>query len=189
MNTYLTDIKESNNKGLNEIYSKFYPILKNYILKNGGSEDDAQDCFQEALISTYKRLQRKEFEITTTFSTYIFNVGKFIWFKKAKKEESTIPIEDFRHGELEIIEETLKEESKFSLFQKGLKSLSQDCQKVLSYYFEGKNFNDIASLMNYTGSEYARRKKYLCAKSLAEYVKKDPMYRDLYLKTVVTTQV
>lgn len=181
MNTYLRDIKESNNKGLSDIYSKFYPILKNYILKNSGSEDDARDCFQEALISTFRRLQRKDFEIKTTFSTYIFNVGKFIWFKKVKSKETFIPIEEFKHGELEKIEASLEEESKFTLFQKGLRSLSQDCQKILSYYFEGKNFKDIAKLMQYTGSEYARRKKYLCTKSLAEFVKKDPIYRDLYL--------
>jgi len=180
MDSYLKAIKESNNRGLNNIYTKFFPLLKTYIIKSGGSEIDAQDCFQEALISTFKRLQREDFEIKTTFSTYIFNVGKFIWFKKAKKSSLTSSIEDFKHGELDKIEETLEEESKYSLFQKGLKALNEDCQKILAYYFKGKSFKEIATLMEYTGAEYARRKKYLCTKSLTTIVKSDPFYSEMY---------
>lgn len=179
-NSYLKGIKSSNNLILNEIYNKFFPILKSFVLKNNGTEDDAQDCFQEALIATYRRLQKEDFEITTTFSTYIFNVGKFIWFKKAKKKVKTTTIEDFRHGEIEKIEESIESEDKYALFKKGLSALSSDCQKIMSFFFEGKKFVEIAELMGYTGSEYARRKKYLCTKTLMEKIKTDPAYLDCY---------
>ncbi len=177
---YLLGIKSSDNLVLNEIYNKFFPLLKKFVLNNNGTEDDAQDCFQEALIAIYRRLQKEDFEIKTTFSTYIFNVGKFIWFKKAKKRVKSSSIEDFKHGEADMIEESLDAEEKYKLFKKGILALSADCQKVLNYFFEGKNFKEIAEFMQYTGAEYARRKKYLCTKSLTEKIKSDPDFLSFY---------
>ena len=179
MNNYLKGIKDSDPQVLKEIYDKFYPTLKTFILKNSGSEDDAKDCFQEALIATFRRLQRQDFEISTTFNTYIFNVGKYIWFKVAKKRMPQDSIEDFKHGELGEIDMALEGETKYVLFKKGIKSLGEDCQTILGHYFAKKKFKEIAILMDYS-VEYARRKKLLCTKSLMKIIKADPLYKELY---------
>lgn len=179
MDNYLKGIKESNRQVIEEIYNKFFPILRNFVVKNSGTEEDARDCFQDALIATYKRLQREDFEIKNTFSTYIFSVGKFIWFKKAKQNIKTEAIADFKMGEVDLLEEDLLSGVKYSLFKKGLDSLGEDCQKILEYYFDGKKYKEIAALMNYT-IDYARRKKMLCTKSLIQIVKSDPLYKDCY---------
>lgn len=181
MNPYLSGIISSNSKILEEIYEKFYPVLLQFILKNNGSEDDAQDCFQEALIATYRRLQKENFEIKTTFNTYIFNVGKFIWFKKVKKKIKTSDFEDFKYSEIGVLEESLKKEQKYLLFLKYMDMLSQDCKRVFQFFFDGLSYKKIAVLMEYTGAEYARRKKYLCTKKLTEKIRLDPVFEELYI--------
>ena len=177
MDKYLKGIKDSDATILKEIYDNNFETIKSFILKNKGNNEDAKDVFQEAMISTYRRLQRNDFELTSTFQTYIFNVGKYIWFKKLKINAKTVLVDDFKEGE--AIDLVKKDEMKYSLFRKGLSKLGEDCKKVLSYYFERKNFKEIASLMSYTGADYARRKKYLCTKELVKIVKADPLFLEL----------
>lgn len=177
MNKYLKGIKESDDAIMREIYQSNFPILKNFILNNRGDLDDAKDIFQDAIISLLKRLQKEDFEIKTTFGTYFFNVGKYIWFKRLKKKQL---VEPFTIPDIPDVPEDFGEDAlRRRIYETAFKKLGEDCQKVLNFFFDNKKFREISSLMNYTGEEYARRKKYLCTKYLTEKVKKDPFYKEL----------
>ncbi len=177
MNKYLEGIKQSDDSILKEIYQNHFNVLKGFVLSNNGNEEDAKDVFQEALISIFKRLRKGDFEIETTFASYFFSAGKYIWFRKLKKNSKQQQIENF-DSQVDIEEEYL-EETKYNLFRNNLSKLGADCQKVLNYYFEKKSFKEIAKLMAYKSEEYARRKKYLCTKTLIKKVKIDPMYNQI----------
>ena len=176
MNKYLNGIKNADNQILREIYQNNFPVLKRFILNNNGDESEAKDVFQDALSSLFRRLQKEDFEIETTFGTYFFNVGKFIWFKRLKKKRPTASIEKIQITEPPIDDD---QELKRRIYETALVKLGADCQKVLKFYFEKISFKIIASKMNYTGEEYARRKKYLCVKSLTQFVKQDPLFNEL----------
>ena len=181
MNRYLKGIIESEDSVLEEIYSNFYPPLLSFVKKNQGNESEAKDVFQEALVATYRRLQKNDFQISSTFGTYIFSVGKFIWFKKLKKMTNVSAIsDDTRIADDTHLQDELEEESKYQLFQEGIARLGSDCRKVLNFFFDRKNFKEIALLMEYTGAEYARRKKYLCTKELMQKIKQDARYLEIY---------
>jgi len=180
MNKYLEGIKKSDNKILQEIYQSNFIPVKNYIVNNSGNESDAKDVFQEVLIAFFRRLQKEDIEINVTFGTYLFSACKMTWFKKLKRTPSTDSIEDLQIADNPQIEEELLGERKSSLFQKTMNKLGEDCKKVLQYHFAKKSFKEIADLMEYTGEEYARRKKYLCKKGLMNKIKKDPQFKELY---------
>jgi RNA polymerase sigma factor (sigma-70 family) len=180
MNEYLKAIKHANNQVLQEIYRLNFPIIKKHILDNSGDIADAEDVFQEGLVALFRRLQKEEIEIKTSFSTYFLGVCRYIWLKKLKKATTTASLENVEIEDREEIEEAIVREHKYTLFQRMLEKIGQDCKKVLSYYFEKKSFKEIAKLMDYTSEEYARRKKFLCKKSLMEKIKKEAAYRDLY---------
>lgn len=180
MNKYLEGIKHSENKILREIYQNNFVPVKNFIVNNSGGEDDAKDVFQEALIALFRRLQREDIEINVTFGTYLFSACKLIWFKKLKRTPSTESIDNLQIKDQSNIEEEMLGEQKSSLFYKILNTLGEDCKKVLQYHFAKKSFKEIANLMEYTGEEYARRKKYLCKKGLMDKIKKDPLFKELY---------
>lgn len=180
MNKYLEGIKKSDNKVLQEIYQKNFLPIKNFVVNNSGGEDDAKDIFQEALIALFRRLQREDIEIKVTFGTYLFSACKLMWFKKLKRTPSTDSIDNLQIQDKSNIEEEMDGEQKNALFHKVLNKLGDDCKKVLQYHFAKKSFKEIADLMDYTGEEYARRKKYLCKKGLMDKIKKDPLFKELY---------
>lgn len=177
MNKYLEGIKHSNDSILKEIYQNHYNPLKHFVLSNNGNEEDAKDVFQEALISIFKRLKKEDFEITTNFGSYFYTAGKYIWYRKLKNSVAQDHIEDFEF-KAEIGKE-YAEEARYILFRNNLSKLGVDCQKVLNYYFEKKSFKEIAKLMTYKSEDYARRKKYLCTKTLIKKVRLDPMYKQI----------
>lgn len=180
MNKYLRGIKESDNKILDEIYQKNFPQLKYFISNNNGSETEAKDVFQDALIATFRRLQKNDFEIKTTFGTYIFTVGKFIWFKKIKGKKPTDSTDDLQLEGKGIIVDELFKEDRYSFFQSMLKKMGSDCQTLLNYFFEKKSFKEIVVLMDFKSLDYAKRKKMLCKNKLVSLIKEDPRFKDFY---------
>lgn len=178
MDRFLKGIKESRREILIEIYNNNFPPIRNFILQNNGNIDDAKDVFQDVLVSLFRKLSKEEIEIKSSFNVYIFTIGKYVWFKHLKKKE--------RHSSREMentvpmLSEEFLQEDRYKIFQKGLKKLGPDCQKVLSFYFENKSFEEIAQLMNYKSSDYAKRKKYLCKNQLVKLVKEDPDFKSIY---------
>jgi DNA-directed RNA polymerase specialized sigma24 family protein len=43
-------LKSKDNQAYEILYKFYYPSVKNFILKNNGTEDDAKDIFQETII-------------------------------------------------------------------------------------------------------------------------------------------
>lgn len=180
MDKFLEGIKTSNNSILEEIYQIHFPIVSKYITTNNGDEAQAKDIFQEALIALYRRLQKEDIDIKVPFGAYLYGTCRFIWLKKITRSKTTESIEQLQIEDTNEIETAVINEQKYTLFQKKLNLLGEDCKKVLNYYFEGMSFKDIAKLMKYTSEEYARRRKYLCKKNLMKKIKQDPSFRDLY---------
>ena len=177
MNKYLKGIKESNNAIMREIYQKNFPILKKFILENNGDEEEAKDIFQDVLVALFRRLEKEDIEIKTTFGTYVFNMGKYMWFKRLKTKKTNTKLVGTPQGgeDPDIATEQLR----IKIYEEELNNLGSDCQKVLKLHFEKINYKEIAQRMGYTGEEYARRKRYLCVNSLKAAVKKHPLYKEL----------
>lgn len=177
MNKYLEGIKKSDDSILNTIYKECFKDLKHFILNNSGNEEDAKDVFQETLISIFRRLRKEDFEIATSFRTYFFTAGKYVWYRKLKKN---IEIQNIDTAEFnQEVEVDHVQETRYELFTKNMLKLGPDCQKVLHYFFEKKSFKEIANLMAFKSEGYARRKKYLCTKALIKKIKLDSDYIQL----------
>ena len=65
-------------KAFYKLYADF-PKVKKMILAKGGTKDDAQDIFQEALIILYKKVNESEFKLTSKIGTYVYSVSRFLW--------------------------------------------------------------------------------------------------------------
>lgn len=176
MDRYLIGIKESRREVLLEIYNNNFPPIKNFVMQNTGDLDDAKDVFQDVMVSLFRKLSKEDIILKSSFNVYIFTIGKYVWFKHLKKKMKTSEISETTP----YLDEELREEEKFKLFQNALGQLGEDCQKVLSYYFEKKTFDEIADLMSYKSGDYAKRKKYLCKNQLVSIVKEDPEFNNLY---------
>ena len=177
----LEGIRSKNNEILRFVYEKNYPPVKNFILVNNGSEQDARDIFQEAVIIIFRKVSKENIELKCNFNTYIFSICKNLWLMhvRGKKIETEIKkhIKNLNHNNFELDLET-KENFRYRLYQVHFKKLDKDCQEILSMFFDGVSYEIIAEIMNYKNAEYAKRKKYLCKEELMRRIKSDPEFNE-----------
>lgn len=69
-----------------------YPNIRAYILQNSGTEPEAKDVFQEALLAAWMKVQENKFEGNVQdFEGFIFVIAKNKWLDciKSKHKRST----------------------------------------------------------------------------------------------------
>ncbi|MCG8412513.1 MAG: sigma-70 family RNA polymerase sigma factor [Bacteroidales bacterium] len=167
---------------LQKLYSENFSTIKRFVIENNGSEEDAQDVFQEAIIITYRKAKSGTFQLTSSFKSYIYSVCRFIWIKQlSKKQEENINVGLYNEYEsiedIEIDEYVVNEQ--YKLYQTHYKRLSHKCQEIIRLSLKKVSFKNIAKIMNMESEKYTKQKKYRCKEQLVKYIKSDPKFAEL----------
>lgn len=180
-NDYIKGLIENNPKILRQIYIDFSEKVKNYILKQGGSVDDAKDIFQDALIVIYKKATKEDFELTSQFSTYLLGVCRFLFFNKNKKNRNNhVTNEELEKFNYENnLEKSILDKEKHEIFESNFQKLGQLCRDLLESYFARMNMEEIATKLNLKNAHTTRNRKYRCQKELEKLIQADMRYREL----------
>ncbi len=169
---------------LRDIYSNHYPKVQGFILENSGSEQEAKDIFQDALVLTYQKLKSGSLRLECSLATYIFAVSRNMWMNSLRKRKRTLQLDQkpeiSEDLEKSILAEIEKKE-RFTLYHKHFLKLSSQCQELLRNFFLGKKMEEIASLMSYSVA-YTRKKKFECKEKLLKMIELDPVYSELSSK-------
>ena len=179
---YLDGILNNDRLIMKEIYQQFFPGILNFVENNSGKRIDAEDVFQDALVSIFRRLKAGTLEIKHGFYTYLYAVCKRIWYKKLKKTNWNVTSDEnleLSDSDENRITAAIERTEKYELFYSKLLQLGEDCQRVLKLHFAKKNFKEIAEAMQFKSEEYARRKKYLCKNELTKLIRADIRYKEL----------
>jgi RNA polymerase sigma factor (sigma-70 family) len=153
------------------IYRKNFPVVRGWIIKNGGTEADSADIFQEALMVLFGKSQEADFRLTCSIGTYLFAVSKHYWYKRIQKNgrNPAVLVED--DGLLEnlagMADDDIKlhheREAHFKQLDAALEKLGEPCSSLLrAYYHEDKNMQEISTAFGYTNAENAKNQKYKC---------------------------
>ena len=178
----ITGIRNHDSSILRYVYEYHYPLIEGYITNNQGSSEQARDIFQDAMIIIYKRIRANELELSCKFGTYLYAVCKNIWMQERKKYLKRA--EKLRHQPLEVhdpgpADDPLLQSHLTELFNKHFETLSRDCQKILSMYFNNFSLEDIRAAMNYKDLHHTADRKYRCKKSLINRIVNDPLFKRL----------
>ncbi len=178
----LEGINSSDTKILNYIYKKFFPSIRLFIERNSGTEEDARDLFQEAIIVVYKKLKKEPIVLNCNFKTYIYSICRLLWLKHLNRNKSSLEIVSdkvLEHSD-DDVEDVYYQTEKYRLYQKHFNDLGEDCKKVLQLSLKKVSLKDIAKILGYKSEKYAKKKKYQCKQTLISKIKSDNEYKDLY---------
>ena len=178
-------IVSGNTTIIQRVYQLYAPRVSNYILKTGGTLEDAQDVFQDAIMIVYDKAQVADFKLTVQFYTYLFAICKQLWWRKKKKKSySEITTDDFEGYNLieESFEATIISNEKHHLYQQCLQQISAICRKILALASNQIPMADIAKEMGFKSEGYARIRKLRCKNKLVEIIKSDSRFREFYGK-------
>lgn len=169
-------IRNQENAALNFLYKNYFRMIKEFVLKNSGSYDDAKDVFQECVISLVEKLIEKPLVLTSSFKTYFYSMCRYNWLKKIKGQNRFIKIQELSYEIADEIKENFDNEIKFEKLNL-LASLGEKCQEILRlYYYNQISMADIALKMNYTNADNVKNQKFKCVEQLKKKIKTEVTY-------------
>src|SRR4029079_281451 len=142
--SYLEGLVQNSGQVVKEIYERFAGKVKHYIMQNSGSEDDAADIFQEALIDIYQQARNRGLQLTCPFEAFLLLVCKRKWLNKLKKSGSirvtTDPEVLSNVGEdvFVLAEQLQLQNEKATLFMAMFEKLGEKCREVIRWCLSGK---------------------------------------------------
>ncbi|MCB0839886.1 MAG: sigma-70 family RNA polymerase sigma factor [Bacteroidetes bacterium] len=175
----LEGIQKSDARALEKIYREILPGIIRYIQKNRGSEDEARDIFQDAMIVLFRKLRAGDLELKCTLNTYLSSICRNLWLKKLRdhKEMGMIEGVDFIDPDEDTLH-NMQITAKRKLFRKYLEGLGDKCRELLKMTLLKIPYKKIAEKLG-TSEGYIKKRKFECNKKLVEAIKSDPAYHEL----------
>lgn len=159
-------LKSNDNQAYEIVYKFYYPSVKNIVLKNNGSEDDAKDIFQETILVLLEKVSKDDFNLTSSLKTYIFAVSSNLWLKRLRDSNKIAGIEvDMYEKYLIDYEETEKDrhENEANIVLNIFKVMTNKCIVLLkAIFYDEKNIDTITKDFGYTNKHNAQNQKYKC---------------------------
>jgi RNA polymerase sigma factor (sigma-70 family) len=153
------------------LYKNNHNMIRSYVLKNQGRNEDAEDLLQDALIVLWQKVQQGNFVLSSKLSTYIMAVCKNLWLKRLGKQQR-LEGEDKILPHLHVTADNFSEISDFKHLQKAMDEIGETCKKLLMmFYFDGNDMEQIARKMQFANADTAKAKKYQCFKKLETLIK------------------
>ena len=178
----IAGLRKRDNRVLQYIYKNTYNPVKQLILNNAGSENDAEDIFQEALIIIFQKLKEEQkFELTSAFSTYIYSISRLLWLKHLRNIKK-IEIDPLNRDHEEKIEfeppsPVQDKDLRMAIYQRTLLQIPEDCQNILRLTAQDLTSSEIANQLGFRSEGYVRKRRHFCKEYLVNKIKEDADYQ------------
>jgi len=175
-------IRNHDSDVLRYIYKKYFETVKNFVRKNNGSDDDAQDIFQESIIILFKKIEENSLELTCSLGTFLFSICRLLWLKQLEKRRirnEDASADDDLEELLGASGSNFELNDEYKLYQEHFSRLPKDCQRVLRLFLEKVPLKEVADIMGYKSEQYAKKRKLECKEKLIESIKNDLSIRNI----------
>ena len=182
-NKYIEAMLQNDAILLDEMYTKFSGKIKHMVIQNNGTEADAADVFQEAIVDIYKKA-KAGFTLSCPMEAFLYLICRNRWLNNITRKKYTnvtfaddegysnlVSDDSFANAEQILISQNRK-----NLIENKLAELGESCRQLLQYNWGGKKLEEIAELMK-TSYAYIRKKKGDCIGKLIELIKSSPDYK------------
>jgi RNA polymerase sigma factor (sigma-70 family) len=160
-------LRNNDDSVLSVLYKLYFGSINHFIITNSGSEDDAKDIFQEAIIVFYQNIKNQNFELNCKIKTYLYSVSRLMWLKKIKKASAVVgKITDFE-GFIAIDDDDAalmeEKEMQFGKMASALVELGEPCKTLIEdFYIKQLSMGQISEKFGYTNADNAKTQKYKC---------------------------
>lgn len=167
MNKQIAALKNGDRKEIEKLYNQYRNGFILFLSRYGLPQEELTDIYQDAVVALIENARKGLMDhLEVELKTYLFAIGKFMVFKRLKKEKE-ISAEDL------IFEwyDTDNEEAEVSRLREALNRLGGRCYELLNlFYYEGKNLDEIRALMGYDKKDVVKSQKSRCLKQLKEII-------------------
>jgi RNA polymerase sigma factor (sigma-70 family) len=166
----LAEIRKKDERALRELYKTHYPMVVHLICSNSGTEQEAKDIYQEAVIAFYEKVQQPQFTLTCKIKTYLYAVCRRLWLKRLlekKRTNGNLHEAETFSGIDDVMNDMEEKEKRFTKMATALNSLGEPCKGIIEdFYIRDLSMENISEKFGYTNAENAKNQKYKCLQRL-----------------------
>ena len=172
--------KEMLEPAILQLYQEHAEITRSFIMGKGGTGQDADDIFQETVVSFIDTVQKDKYRQESGIRTFLISISKNLWYNEIRRRQRAGNREklyetDREQEESGISEQIQDRELKIQLNQL-LRDLGESCRKILElFYYENLSMKEIVSHLHYENEQVVRNKKYKCLQQLTDKMKQNPL--------------
>jgi len=161
------------------MYRSYFAVLSNHIRQNSGNEQDAEDIFQEVIVTFIEIVKKDKFRGESGIKTFLFTLNKYTWLNELKKRgRAALREEKYESGkdddERDASHWLIDREAK-GLVSALMDKLGEVCKTILTaYYYEDLPMKEILPMVNFENEQVLRNKKYKCLKNLEQMLAANP---------------
>jgi RNA polymerase sigma factor (sigma-70 family) len=168
---------------LNQFYKENFLLIRHLIVTNSGSEEDAKDVFQEALVILYRKLKTENIVFTSSLSTYLYSVARLIWLKDLQRKSKlhvdfSDTLDEFMQHDKNI-PDIIERNERLKLFREQFEQLSEDCKTILRMFLNNIPIREITLSMGYSSDQHTKNRRYRCKKTLINKIRSNAKYKEL----------
>jgi RNA polymerase sigma factor (sigma-70 family) len=157
---------------LEQVYKELYPTVRSFVVTNNGTNDDARDVFQEAVMAAWLNVRSGKYRVTERSSlyAYIAQIARYKWLDqlKSSRHRLTSRMDDRTDIPADVPTETdtLEAVDQVNYLSQLYGTLGEQCRTILSlFYYEKRSLEEIGKQLNYDASTI-RTMKYRCMMKL-----------------------
>lgn len=168
---FLEGLRNGNNEVLKNLYKKYFQLVLKFVVNNNGTQEAAQDIYQECIIVLYENAQDPGFELRCQLQTYIYSVARRLWLKQLKKSGMVYLMKEEEEMDLADVSDDLhkhlQREEELMKLNHSLSQLGEPCKSLIRGYYAGKqSMEELAEKFGYTNADTAKNQKYKCLQRL-----------------------
>ena len=164
-------IRGGDERALARLYRLHWPMVSHFVLQNSGSDDDAQDVYQEGVLVFYEKVRDGSLELSCQIKTYLYAVCRRLWLKRlTSKSRFGVRLQDdddlgpLHHtGAEDDLLAAEEQDRRFDTMSEALDHLGEPCRALLEgFYLREKSMQDLTAEFGYTNADNAKNQKYKC---------------------------
>jgi len=171
--------KESLNQAILFLYQQYSQSTCSFIINYGGSQQDAEDVFQETVLAFIGIVKKGSYRGEASIKTFLVSIARNIWRNELKKRQRS----DFREkkfesgrdqqeGDVGSLIANLEEKKQL---RELVGKLGEPCRKLLLlFYYENLSMKEIVEHLPYENEQVVSNKKYKCLQQLIAIIKENP---------------
>lgn len=160
---------------LTALYRRTFPMVRRRVQRLGGTEQDAQDVFHDALVVFYEKAISGTLVLTASASTYLVSICQNLWRQELSRRNRSAAVEWLETdaqptNEPEVAFADDSDEA-FSVLG-YVEQLGEKCKSILlSFYYFQQPLEQIATTHQYSSVRSATVQKFKCLERLRKSVR------------------
>jgi RNA polymerase sigma factor (sigma-70 family) len=159
-----------------QLYEEHAEITRSFIMGKGGTEQDADDIFQETVVSFIDSVQKSKFRQESGIRTFLISISKNLWYNEIRRRQRAGNRERLfeadREQEDSGVNDIIQDRELKMQMNQLLQNLGDSCRKILElFYYENLSMKEIVLHLHYENEQVVRNKKYKCLQQLTDKIR------------------